>query len=592
LEIGNSISRKFSVITVLGLLLVLGLNTFGEVSPALAAEGFANEAFQTAWQQVDGPVAAGQSARPYIWGQPGGAVLQENYKEAKGGKRQVQYFAKGRMELTRPELQPGFVGDGRLVLEMISGRVQIADNSYLQFDGCESPVAGANTFARNPGAPSYRAFQSLVAARPSQVGQAVRLVLTNPEAEGFFLRYASLNPDNALGTLSKYAVYIPESGHNVPDVFWNYLNQPDSSGLPLFNWQNLFGLPLTDAYWSKVRGADGTLQDILVQLFERRTLLYNPAAANGFQVESGDVGTDYYRWRYQLPELPVVETQTEQGSLGNATAQPAFGEGGTTFIIAGSNFKPGEKTSAWVEQQELAAGPEAGRGIFELNVPINNKGQFRLRQRTQPFLTPSFLERFVVIGLESGNKVVINLRIIGSIRYTPAVEASQPSDVPASKSATLQDKIIQVGDASKVVASGFLPGENLQAWLTTPLNRVVSWRGLIINTSSYGEFNRLLRADSSGQWTSDVPGPGAPVPGIYALTVYGTQSGNTAIVYFRTRTNTLLNYDPTWGAPDPNGPAAARPRIDLSKLPLNPALQVSPAKLQFELIDDALVGEE
>ena len=42
----------------------------------------------------------------------------------------------------------------------------------------------------------------------------------------------------------------------------------------------------------------GAEKDILVQLFERRVLTYTPANPAGWQVEMGNVGLHYYRWRY------------------------------------------------------------------------------------------------------------------------------------------------------------------------------------------------------------------------------------------------------------------------------------------------------
>lgn len=570
-------SQKLALMAVVGLLLNLALSAFSMATLARAAGNYANDAFQTAWEQLDGPVAAGQEARPYLWGTPG-AIQDEDYREAKNGKRQVQYFAKGRMELTRPDLQPGFVGDGRLVLEMVTGRVQTGDNLYLQYDGAESPVAGSGRFAINKGAPSYRAFQSVIAPQLSQVGNPVNLVLPEPESEGFFLRFNSINRDLALGSLSKYVTFVPETSHSVPDVFWNYLNQPDASGVALFNWQSLFGLPITDAYWVKVRGEDGSPQDVMIQLYERRTLLFNPAAPAGFQVESGNVGDDYYRWRYQQPELPVIEEGVEASS-GSGAVQPATGESGTVFVLTGSNFKPNESTSAWLEQQQVSAGPNAGRGIFEFPVKINDQGKFRVLRRTRAFTTTSRLERLVVIGNESGNKVVLNLRIIGSIRYTPYVEAIQPTDVPANVSVVLRDKIVKASSDTPLDAEGFQPNEPLSAWVTTPLNRVVSWFGLSFSSPK-------LVAGKDGHWKVTMRAPGVPEPGIYALTIYGRQSGKTAYAYFRVRTNTLSFYNPTWGSFDPAGPQSAQPVIDLANLPLDPALQDNGSNLQDELVND------
>ena len=58
----------------------------------------------------------------------------------------------------------------------------------------------------------------------------------------------------------------------------------------------MFGLAISEPYWAhtKVAGQD---QTVLVQLFERRVLTYNPALAAN-KVEMGNLGQHYYQWRY------------------------------------------------------------------------------------------------------------------------------------------------------------------------------------------------------------------------------------------------------------------------------------------------------
>src|SRR5262249_37714606 len=88
--------------------------------PAGAANSFANPAFQTQWQQ-------GEALTPNFWGPLANAKdgQQEPYKEAQGGQRLVQYFDKGRMELTN-----GTVTNGLLATELIKGQIQVGDNAF------------------------------------------------------------------------------------------------------------------------------------------------------------------------------------------------------------------------------------------------------------------------------------------------------------------------------------------------------------------------------------------------------------------------------------------------------------------------------
>jgi hypothetical protein len=42
----------------------------------------------------------------------------------------------------------------------------------------------------------------------------------------------------------------------------------------------------------------GVARDVLIQCFERRCLTHTPSNPPGWQVEAGNVGLHYYRWRY------------------------------------------------------------------------------------------------------------------------------------------------------------------------------------------------------------------------------------------------------------------------------------------------------
>jgi hypothetical protein len=100
-------------------------------------------------------------------------------------------------------------------------------------------------------------------------------------------------------------------------VFWTFLNsrgpvlengQPGEG--PLLDWLFSVGYPITEAYWTRVRIA-GREHDVLVQLFQRRVLTFDPAAPSGWQVQMGNVGQHYYHWRYeQAPAAPALAPLT------------------------------------------------------------------------------------------------------------------------------------------------------------------------------------------------------------------------------------------------------------------------------------------
>jgi len=109
-----------------------------------------------------------------------------------------------------------------------------------------------------------------------------------------------------LASLAQIAEFDPRLGHNIPDVFWRFLNQRglvyDSGGKlpdqPLFTpWETVVGLPLTEPYWVSAQ-IGGQRRWVLTQLFERRVLTFTPDNAPEFRVEMGNVGLHYWQWRY------------------------------------------------------------------------------------------------------------------------------------------------------------------------------------------------------------------------------------------------------------------------------------------------------
>ena len=551
-----AITKPYQRVASLALVMLVSLLGLGLLPTAsLAAPAFGNDAFSAAY-----------NANPALWG-ASGQILTEQYKETSGGKRLVQYFDKGRMELTYPTTQPNFTGNGKLVVEMVSGRMQIGDTLYWQYDGAEMPVAGGSTFGANPGAPSYRAFQSLTGPVVSRVGRAVTAVLNSPEGEGYNLAITSTTSDLALGTLARYAAYIPETGHNVPDVFWSYLNQAGANGLPAFNWESVFGLPITDSYWVKVR--DGAaVSDVLVQLFERRTLLYNPALSVGSQVDSGPVGRDYYRWRYEQPELPVVDTSfTPPDNSPNVSTTPNIGEAGTTFRFQLSGYTPHEIVDLYVR-----VSPDGG--VYpQRTFQADEHGNLRIRSLTEALLDATEERYYVFTGESSGLVSTAHIKVIGSERYTPAVESVQPTTVPDGQGATVDEPVVRIGQTTNLVAEGFKPEEHLQGWVTTPLNRVVGWAGLVNSLSTVASYSYDLKTDENGTFKIALPAPGVAEPGIYAFTLFSPATNKTAIAYFRVKTGPAPLFDPFWGtfdfAPSFGGAAKDKP-IDLTTLAQNP----------------------
>jgi hypothetical protein len=273
--------------------------TTGSTSTALN-QNFSDPAFRERWMYSDLPVAQNQTQRTWEWGPAPGAAKQEPYSEAPGGSRQVQYFDKSRMEINNPKADrtaDWFVSNGLLVREMVTGRMAKGDNLYEQRTPANIPVAGDLT---SNNAPTYARFASLITVdsnnrATNQTGQVVKQGIA---------RDGSIWTVNTPPEAIKNVAYISETGHNIPQVFYDFMLSKGTvytangfKQAPLRDWVYTMGYPVTEPYWIKAT-VGGVEKDVLVQLFERRILTYTPSNSPDWRVEMANVGQHYYNWRY------------------------------------------------------------------------------------------------------------------------------------------------------------------------------------------------------------------------------------------------------------------------------------------------------
>jgi endonuclease YncB( thermonuclease family) len=272
-----------------------------------------------------------------MWGpEPFTPPLREPYAQAPGGTRLVQYFDKSRMEITDPaadRASPWYVTNGLLAKELITGQLQLGDATFASAPPAQLNVAGDPD---DPTAPTYATFAPLLAVAALPLGALVTQTLD---------RSGAVRDDPAFaGYGVTAAYYVPETGHTVASVFWSFMQ---SRGPVYTGWRfrddALFpdpfyatGFPITEPYWTRVR-VGGTPRDVLVQCFERRCLTYTPANPPGWQVEAGNVGQHYYRWRYEQVghaphEAGVYELATVTNVVDGDTIDVEFADGRTARV--------------------------------------------------------------------------------------------------------------------------------------------------------------------------------------------------------------------------------------------------------------------
>jgi hypothetical protein len=298
--------RQRSLLKVLPAVILLVGSLLGAATTG-AANTFAAPAFQAQWQ-------AGEAIAPNFWGpletaQPG---QQEFYADAPGKQRLVQYFDKGRMELTNPA--NGTVTNGLLATELITGRLQVGDTTFEAHESPAIPIAGDPD---NPG-PTYLALHTTASA----------LLTPAPDAAGSNVtaRVSASGDLSSGGAMSGTAIaaYDAATQHNVSAPFAAYR---DKVGLLTI------GYAQSEPFGATVKVA-GVQRDVIIQAFERRILTYTPTNPDPFKVEMGNIGRHYYQWRSLLGvAAPGASSVASPSPAATTTTPPATGSGPLTVAF-------------------------------------------------------------------------------------------------------------------------------------------------------------------------------------------------------------------------------------------------------------------
>ncbi len=318
---------KVLTVAALATLLVPAVSVY-YTTPASAAD-FGDPAFQRVWTRTDKPVADKTVVRSWYWGPVPGETKTEKYAEGAGGTRKVQYFDKSRMEINDPNADknnPFFVTNGLLTVELISGKMQVGKSQYETRYSANIALGDVD----DQTGPTYATFK-LIANSPlgdhPAIDQTGKLVVQNVNRAGIVARDPATEKYGV-----KYGFYNAETKHNIADKFWDFLNLSGPvvgadgkvTNAKLSDpWFYTTGYAISEPYWSRMKVA-GQEKDILVQLFERRALTYDPTSpVKGFEVQMGNIGAHYYDWRYKdagqqaFPNPTVSPVSVPAGALGS-----------------------------------------------------------------------------------------------------------------------------------------------------------------------------------------------------------------------------------------------------------------------------------
>jgi outer membrane protein assembly factor BamB len=413
--------------------------TFSLICPLItvAAPPNIDPSFAATWDRVDKPVQDIPGiGRGYTWGPlvaTATAITSEPYN---GGTRKVQYFDKARMEINNPGGNSSdlfYVTTGLLVKELVTGYVQLGDNSFQSLGPSDIQVAGdPNDSGANEIAPTYSSFRNVVTFSPGQN--------TSPQTTGAVIN-AKIDRDGVVTTFSppeqrQLTSYDPNTQHNIADVFVDYGKQTglisNSTGYVLGsvffdNSTYVLGRPVTEPFWSRAV-VSGVEQNVLIQLFERRVLTYTPNNPAGFKVEMGNVGQHYYRWRYvdavrapattpRPTALPAMDDFTQFMSLYNESGPIPTG-GRRNLFERKTGVYSNASFALDPDNKLLVLGAQTD-GVFglDLNDPGKRVWTFKPTDSVQYFdSTPTVFNGVAYIGTTTGKVYAINTKD-GSLKW-------------------------------------------------------------------------------------------------------------------------------------------------------------------------------
>jgi hypothetical protein len=180
--------------------------------------------FTNLWDRTDSLVATERTKRSWFWGPQAFWTTRELYVDDPTGtnSRLVQYWDKSRMEINNPngnKNDPFYVTNGLLTVELISGRMQIGNDTFEDRKPAQVNVAGDFD---DPTAPTYASFIGKANAGgdrpdPSKMGQKVTATIARNGTVGTDASKASVP-----GTEIVY--YDEVTKHNIPKAMWDFLN--------------------------------------------------------------------------------------------------------------------------------------------------------------------------------------------------------------------------------------------------------------------------------------------------------------------------------------------------------------------------------
>jgi hypothetical protein len=313
-----------------------------------------------------------------------------------------------------------------------------------------------------------------------------------------------------VGAAPAGCLFFAETGHSLCEPFLsafraNGLELDGRRGKSLAESVALFGLPLSEPQVETL--SDG--KNYTVQWFERARFESHPENQPPYNVLLGLLGNEIRAGGTAPAPQPApapapTPGETPLPAAQNARAIPERGPIGTRFVFEARGFVPGERVGVYftAPDRSVYGAPfqteTDGNGVSE-GVFLNTQGLNDL---------PPGVWAISFEGVQSGRKAIAYFEI------TAAAATGTTAGVSPERG--------RVGTEFEFTARGFVPGERIGIYVTMPNGDVLGARfqtvadGAGVSEPAYfpsGSIDGLM-------------------PGRYAVTFEGVQSGRKAVAYF------------------------------------------------------------
>ena len=283
-----------------------------------------HQAVQATWQQADGPIAAGDVQRSWVWGPEPLAATAEFYRDSPNNTRKLIYFDKGRLDILDDggdTNSPWFTTGALLVSEMLSGKMQLGEDDFVERETPKIPLTGDLIQQDGVTYASLAPLSTYADDAPSienAVGAELMAVLN-----------AAGEVDPAGMTAGGVVIggYSDVTGHNIAAPFVDWARTQPYPDL------YLLGHPISEPYWIQTQVL-GTPKMVLVQAFERRVMTYTPDIPAEWMVESANVGQHYRLWReLDQPDDAALVPLASGEPFGEELVAAAFNAGVDPYML-------------------------------------------------------------------------------------------------------------------------------------------------------------------------------------------------------------------------------------------------------------------